>query len=88
MFDGPAADSFRYALNPELVKLYGITVLGWLITVYSQEAFHIVADTEPFETLVELPFVLFGLALFFGGLVGVVHRVVSDAGRTRGRRRI
>jgi hypothetical protein len=78
MPDGPAADSLRYALNPELVKLYGVTYLGYLFSVYSQNAFHLIADTEPLETLVELPFVLFGLALFFGGLVGVFHRVLSD----------
>ncbi|SFF77212.1 hypothetical protein SAMN04488063_0225 [Halopelagius inordinatus] len=79
MSDSPAADSFRYALNPELLKLYGVTVLGYFVTVSSQNAFLIVADTEPWESLVELPFVLCGLALFFGGLVGVVHRVLTDA---------
>ena len=78
MVDGPAADSFRYALDPELVKLYGVTVLGYLIAVYSQNAFHIITDVEPFETLVELPFILFGFALFFGGLVGIFHRILSD----------
>jgi hypothetical protein len=77
MLDGPAGDSFRYALNPELVKLYGITVLGYLVAVHSQRWFEILQ--RPLQTLVELPFLLAGLALFFGGFVGVFHRVVSDA---------
>ena len=87
MLDGPAGDSFRYALNPELAKLYGITVLGYLVAVHSQRWFGIVGR-EPLQSLVELPFLLCGLALFFGGLVGVLHRVVSDAGRIRGGGRI
>ncbi|WP_363467889.1 hypothetical protein [Halogeometricum borinquense] len=28
MLDGPARDSFRYALNPELLKLYAAIVVG------------------------------------------------------------
>jgi hypothetical protein len=85
MRDGPAANSFRYALNPELVKLYGVTVLGYFIAVESQNAFLIIANTPPWKGLVELPFVLLGLALFIGGLVGVLHRVLSDARPTEQR---
>ncbi|RDI71759.1 hypothetical protein [Halopelagius longus] len=85
MPDGPAADSLRYALNPELLKLYGVTYLGYLVAVHSQNAFHIITDVEPWESLVELPFVLCGIALFLGGLVGIFHRVRSDTTRT-GRR--
>lgn len=47
MRDSPAEDSFRYALDPELLKLYGVTVLGYFIAVSAQNAFHIIANDEP-----------------------------------------
>lgn len=78
MLDGPAGDSFRYALNRELVKLYTVVLAGWVVIDLSQWAFGIIDAPEPYQSLIELPVLLLGLALFVGGLVGVLHRVVAD----------
>jgi hypothetical protein len=78
MPEDSAVDSFRYALNPELVKLYVVTVLGWFIIDFSQGGFFIIPNPL-LETLVSLVASLFGVALFLGGLVGVVHQVLSDS---------
>lgn len=78
MPEGPAVDSFRYALNRELLKLYGAIVLGQLIIGQVQFWSQFVVEDEPFQTLVELPFLLCGAALVVGGLVGILHRILSD----------
>ncbi|WP_410766105.1 hypothetical protein [Haloferax sp. DFSO60] len=79
MLDGPAGNSFRYALNPELLKLYGAVIAGWVVLGHLLSVFSGLGLPEPFESIVELPFLLLGLALFLGGLVGILHRVVVDA---------
>ncbi|MFC7205073.1 hypothetical protein ACFQJC_16260 [Haloferax namakaokahaiae] len=80
MFDGPARNSFRYALNPELLKLYGAVVAGWVFLGPLQSVLDgLPLLHRPLLTLVELPFLVLGSILFFGGLVGVLHRVVADA---------
>ncbi|WP_224271096.1 hypothetical protein [Haloprofundus salinisoli] len=81
MPEDAAVDSFRYALNPELVKLYVVTVLGWFIIEFSRGGFFIIPNPV-LETLVSLIAALFGLTLLFGGFVGVVHRVLSDSMQT------
>ena len=78
MPESPAVDSFRYALNPELVKLYVVTGLGWYIIDISQEVFFIIPN-QTIETLVSSVASLCGLILFLGGLVGVIHQVLSDS---------
>ncbi|MDS0295002.1 hypothetical protein [Halogeometricum luteum] len=88
MPDDPAADSLRYALRPELLKLYGVTVFGYLVTANVRGAFGGFVTAQPWQGLLELPFVLLGLALFFGGFVGVLHRVLSDASSNRRRSRL
>lgn len=76
MPEGPAVDSFRYALNPELVKLYLAIFLGWFLIDFSQHGFMVLE--MPFQMLLSLPFLLGGVALFIGGLVGALHRILSD----------
>ncbi|WP_410767597.1 hypothetical protein [Haloferax sp. DFSO60] len=76
MPESPAVNSLRYALNPELVKLYVAIGVGWYIVGFSQEGLFIIP--VPFQLLVSLPLFLLGLALVVGGLVAVVHRVLTD----------
>jgi hypothetical protein len=78
MPEGPAVDSFRYALNRELLRLYGAIILGYIIIEEVQFWSQFVIDDEPFQTLVELPFLICGTALVVGGLVGIFHRILSD----------
>ncbi|KAB1194554.1 hypothetical protein GJR96_14330 [Haloferax sp. MBLA0076] len=81
MSEDTAVDSFRYALNPELVKLYVVAALGWFLVDFSQGGFFIIPNPL-LENLVSSVASLFGLALFVGGLVGVVHQVLSDSMQT------
>ncbi|WP_459193094.1 hypothetical protein [Halosimplex sp. J119] len=76
-----AAESFRYAFSRDLLALYGAVVVGQWIMDLS----HIVTALVPFlprfvERLLSRSIFLLGLALVVGGVVGVLHRVVSDAG--------
>lgn len=78
MPDGPAVDSFKYALNPALVKLYLTILLGYVliggVTFFSGY----IVDVEPYQSLVEAPFLIVGGAMIVGGLVGTLHRILSD----------
>lgn len=76
MSDSTALESFRYALNIQLVKLYIVTISGWLLFDFSQSGFNNLVD--PLPILISTPFILCGLTLFIGGLIGVLHRVLSD----------
>lgn len=77
MVEGSAVDSLRFALGPELIKLYVVIALGWFIIDFSRHGFVIIEN--PFlRSLISLPIYLCGLALVVGGLVGVLHRVLSD----------
>ncbi|ADQ68392.1 hypothetical protein C499_01160 [Halogeometricum borinquense DSM 11551] len=81
MLDSPAGDSFRYALNPELLKLYAAIVVGLSGLSLSQyDLFD--ALVEPLGFLLSAPFFLFGLVFSAGGVVGVLHRVLSDTRKT------
>lgn len=78
MPEGPAVDSFRYALNRELLKLYAAIFLGNVIVRETQFWSKFVVEAEPFQTLVELPFLICGMALIVGGGIGLIHRILSD----------
>jgi hypothetical protein len=74
-----AVESFTYAFDRDLLALYGAAVLGWwLMDQRMVLPIPIPVAREFVGTLVSLPFYLAGLALFVGGVVGVLHRVVTD----------
>jgi hypothetical protein len=78
MSDDPAVDSFKYALNPTLVKLYLTILIGYLliggVTFFSK----FIVDVEPYQSIIEAPFLIIGGAMIIGGLVGTLHRILSD----------
>lgn len=70
-----AKESFQFALQRELVKLYLVILFGIGVLSASQGAFHIIA--EPIiRDLVRLPFTVLGWGLIAGGIVGILHFVV------------
>jgi len=74
-----AVESFTHAFGRDLLPLYGAAVLGWwLMDRTILLPVPIPVAREFVQTLVSLPFYLAGLALFVGGVVGVLHRVVTD----------
>jgi hypothetical protein len=78
MPEGPAVDSFRYALNQELLKLYTAIFAGYVVVqqaVYWGQFFDF---PEPLQTLVELPFLLIGFGLIVGRFIGSIHRILED----------
>ena len=81
MSSSTAFDSFRYGLSPELVKLYIVAAVGWVIVDSAQEVFFII-PIPWVEALVSSFASLCGLLLLLGGLVGAVHQVLSDSMQT------
>lgn len=78
MRENPAIESFRYALNIELLKLYGGIIIGWFIIDFSQNSSFLRGFISPFDLIFSMPFLVFGMTIFIGGLIGVIHRVLSD----------
>lgn len=79
MPEGSAVESFRYAFNRELVKLYLVIVLGQIVIMFSQDSFNLIKDFSTIPPLFTFPIYLIGLTLVVGGLVGVLHRIDCDA---------
>lgn len=76
MSSASAQDSFRFALQRELVKLYLAVILGLAILNVSQGVFLIIE--HPFiRNLVRLPFILVVWGLVAGGVIGVLHFVLT-----------
>lgn len=69
-----ARESFRFALQRELVKLYVAIFVGVSVLNGSSGAFH--AIPNPYiRGLVRLPFTVVGWGMVLGGAVGVLHYV-------------
>ncbi|MFC7141420.1 hypothetical protein ACFQMA_16470 [Halosimplex aquaticum] len=76
-----AVQSFRYAFRRELLALYAAVVVGQWIMDLSNVVLAVVPFLPRFvRRVLSWPIFLLGLALVVGGVVGVLHRVVSDAG--------
>jgi len=78
-----ALDSFTYAFDENLLVLYLAVLVG--------QAFRWVPGQVPLpihngllRSLFALPFRLAGLVLVVGGVVGILHYVVSDVTGTAG----
>ena len=72
-----AIDSLRYAFRRNLVFLYVAILAGRWVMAFSQDGFHIV-PRGILRTLVTFPVYVLGVALVIGGVVGVLHNVLSD----------
>jgi hypothetical protein len=77
-----AVDSFTYAFRPPLLVLYLAVLVGQFLRSVQLP---IPIGRGVVQSVVHLPFRLGGLVLVLGGVVGVLHYVVSDvAGDTTG----
>jgi hypothetical protein len=75
-----ALDSFAYAFRPPLLVLYLAVLLGQFLRSVQLP---VPIGRGVIRSAVHLPLRLGGLVLVFGGVVGVLHYVVSDvAGRS------
>lgn len=72
-----ALESFRYALDRELLKLYVAILFGLFVADASRDAFWIVGHPR-LVALVSAPFVLAGWLIAVAGIVGVLHYVLTD----------
>jgi hypothetical protein len=72
-----AKSSFQFALQRELLKLYLVIVAGLAILTVTDGAFHIIAEPR-LRDLVRFPFTVLGWGVIVGGVVGVLHFVVTQ----------
>ena len=71
-----ARQSFTFALQRELIKLYLAILLGFVIRNTAQGAFRII-DHPLLRNLVRLPFTILGWGLVLGGIVAVLHFIMT-----------
>ncbi|WP_135826194.1 hypothetical protein [Halorussus ruber] len=71
-----ARDALDYATHDELLKLYGVLVVGWIGMLFGQ----FVSGTagNPFARLIGLFVVLGGVLAFLVGVVAIVRKLLVD----------
>jgi len=76
-------DSFTYAFDENLVVLYLAVLLGQVFRWIPGQV-PLPIHSGLLRTLFGLPFRLAGVVLVVGGVVGILHYVVSDVAGTAG----
>jgi hypothetical protein len=76
--------SFAYALHSEMRRLIIVTVVGSLLLpiglgMFFNPGFLLDTSGEIINQLIGLALALVGAVLFYGGLVGVLFKIVTDA---------
>jgi hypothetical protein len=72
-------ESVRYALQPELLMLYVMSLVGWQLVEFSQSfSLPIAGGFRTVEALSSLPLTVSGMILLIGGVVGIVHYILED----------
>ena len=72
-----ARNSFRFALQRELLKLYLVVLAGLAVLTVTEATFHFITIRR-LRTLVRFPFMMIGWGLIVGGAVGVLHYVFTQ----------
>lgn len=72
-----AREALRYATDGELLKLYGILVGGWALTLLSQ--FVVQTTFGPFASLVGFVLLAVGIATSVIALVAVAYKVLAES---------
>lgn len=82
MPDIDAVDALRYALSREVLKLFAVIVLGWLMIA---AGVYIASDPWRFRfilyRILEPVLYLGGTLVFYAGLVALLYKIFSDAQR-------
>jgi hypothetical protein len=82
MPDVKAVKALRYAFSREILKLFAVIVLGWLMIV---TGFYLASDPWRFRSILyrvlEPLLYLGGILVFYGGLVALVYKIFKDAQR-------
>lgn len=73
-----ANQSLRFALQKEFLKLYAIAFVGFALINEAPQLFHGIWHAG-IRDLATLLFILLGVILMVGGIVGVVHRLQNSS---------
>lgn len=79
-----ARQAFGYAISVEILKLLAIVVIGWVLMTWAFVQLAQLADPDRlFRAAQIIPglVALLGAALFYGGLLGGLYKVIHDANR-------
>jgi hypothetical protein len=75
-----AVEALKYALSREILKIFAVIVLGWLMI---GAGVYISADPWRFRfilyRLIEPILYLGGTLVFYAGLVALIYKVIRDA---------
>jgi hypothetical protein len=94
--DSPADfdSSLAYALHPEMRRLLIVWAIGWLLTPIGLSMFlqarlftGFLSAAGILQALIGLVLAIIGAALFFGGLIGALFKLVVDANLVAGDQR-
>ncbi|MFT4892949.1 MAG: hypothetical protein ACI8Z7_000740 [Candidatus Nanohaloarchaea archaeon] len=80
MNEEKAVEALKYALSREVLKLFAVIVLGWLMIAVG---IYLSADPWRFRfilyRLLEPVLYLGGTLIFYAGLVALLYKVIRDA---------
>lgn len=77
----PVSQSFRFALQRELLTLYVVVMVGLIILRITQGV--AIREDSIIVFLIRLPFLIFGGGLVASGIVGILHFVLTESNRFR-----
>lgn len=82
MSDVKASEALEYALSKELLKLFGVIILGWLMI-----GLGVYLSSDPWRfrfilfRLLEPILYLFGTIIFYTGIVAAIYKIIRDAAK-------
>lgn len=79
MSDISAREALRYATGDDMLKLYGVLVVGWMLTFLGESVARSAANSG--VTVLALIGALVGIVAVLSGIVAIAYKVLAD-GRT------
>ncbi|MFC4450107.1 hypothetical protein [Halorussus aquaticus] len=70
-----ARDALEYATRDEFLKLYGVLVVGWVLTLVGQS---VATGMTPFGFLLGTLVVIAGLVATLAAAVATLHKILAE----------
>lgn len=70
-----ARDALEYATRDEYLKLYGVLVVGWAVTLVGQS---VAAGATPFGLLLGILVVIAGIFATLAAAVATLHKILAE----------
>jgi hypothetical protein len=76
-----AREALRYVASREMALLYAVVIVGVLLLGLGVEAFRLGRGSNLFflADVLRVLFVVAGTVLVYGGLIGILYKVIADA---------